>query len=102
MPDANPISGPYSVPATPYHSNVGKYSRVIISSATVNNPFTATGSFANPIGISTNDNVATVRIRFKDGSDVTTADLAPGVIYPFDIQSISGSYTAGKHCHIYY
>ena len=102
MADTNLISGPYSVPATMYHNNVGKYSRVIISSASTNNPFTATGSFANPIGISTNDTTALVLITFKDGSNVTTADLATGVIYPFDVQSISGSYTAGKHCHIYY
>ena len=102
MAGENPISGPYSVPAAAYHAKSDKYSRVIISSASTNNPFTATGSFANPIGISTNDNVATVLITFKNGSNITTADLAPGVIYPFDIQSISGSYTAGKHCHIYY
>jgi hypothetical protein len=101
MPDANPVNPIYSY-QNAYHAPVGKYSKVIISSATENNPFTATGSFANPIGISTNDNVAAVVIRFKDGSNITSADLAPGVIYPFDVQSISGSYSSGKHCHIYY
>jgi|688.fasta_scaffold1201032_1 hypothetical protein len=102
MAGENPISGPYSAPASIYHAKSDKYSRVVISSATVNNPFTATGSFANPLGISTNDNTASVSIVFKNGSSITTADLAPGVIYPFDILIISGTYTAGKHCHIYY
>jgi hypothetical protein len=102
MAGENPISGPYSAPAAVYHAKNAKYSKVVISSASVNNPFTATGSFANPLGISTNDNTASVSIVFKNGSSITTADLAPGVIYPFDILTISGTYSSGKHCHIYY
>jgi hypothetical protein len=102
MAGENPISGPYSVTPGPYHAKSDKYSRVIISSASTNNPFTATGSFANPLGISTDDNTAAVIITFKDGGNVTTMDLAPGVIYPFDILTISGTYSSGKHCHIYY
>lgn len=102
MPNANPISGPYTAPAASYHTSSDKYSRVVIVSATANNPFTATGSFSNPIGISTNDNVATAVITFKNGSNITTADMASGVIYPFDVYTVAGTFTAGKHVHLYY
>ena len=102
MPDANPISGPYSVTPEPYHSKFGKYSKVVIVSATANNPFTATGSYANPIGVSTNDNVATALITFKDGGNVTTADMLSGMIYPFNVLTVSGTFSAGKHVHVYY
>jgi hypothetical protein len=44
----NPISGPYSAPATSYfQSNVGKYNRSVL----VTGPFTATGSYLNPSGL---------------------------------------------------
>lgn len=103
MPDANPISGPYSeVPATAYHIGSDKYSKVVKVSVSVNNPFTATGSFSNPIGISTNDTTSLVLITFKNGGNVSPSDMTPGVIYPFDVLTVSGTFTAGKHVHLYY
>ena len=41
---ANPISGPYSAPATTYHQNIAKFNRVELVTA----PFIATGSYLNP------------------------------------------------------
>lgn len=102
MANANPISGPYSAPQVPYHADYGEYTSVVIVSATSNNPFTATGSFSNPRGVSTNDNAATAVITFKNGSSITAADMASGVIYPFDILSVSGTFTTGKRITVYY
>lgn len=51
MPDANPISGPYSVAITAYHQpNAAQYVRTVRVNATTNNPLTLTGSFANNAG----------------------------------------------------
>ena len=44
----NPVSGPYSAPASRYHQqSSAQYVRSIRVTATQNNPFTLTGSFAN-------------------------------------------------------
>jgi hypothetical protein len=103
MPDANPISGPYTgVPATTYHASSDKYSKVVKVSVNTNNPFTATGSYSNPIGVSTNDNSTLVLLTFKNGDSVSPADMTSGVIYPFDILTVSGTFTAGKYVHLYY
>lgn len=99
---SNPVQPPYNYTALPYHTGFNQYSKVVIVSASTNNPFTATGSFANPIGISTNDTVATALIYFKDGGNITTADMAPGVIYPFQVSYVSGTFSSGKHIHLYY
>lgn len=99
---SNPIQPPYNYTTTPYHNRYGQYSKVVNVTQAVNNPFTATGSFANPIGVSTNDSVATVLVYFKDGGNITTADMASGVIYPFQISYISGTFSSGKHIHVYY
>lgn len=96
------VQPPYNYTALPYHDGFGQYSKVVIVSATSNNPFTATGSFSNPVGVSTNDNVATALIYFKNGGNITTADMATGVIYPFQISYVSGTFSAGKHIHVYY
>ena len=51
MSEANPISGPYSVPVTAYHQvNAAQYVRTVRVTATTNNPFTLTGSYANNAG----------------------------------------------------
>jgi hypothetical protein len=99
---STPVQPPYNFPLTTYHTAYGQYSRVVNVTQTVNNPFTATGSFSNPIGVSTNDNVATALIYFKGGGNITTADMAPGVIYPFQVSYVSGTFTNGKHIHVYY
>ena len=98
----NPIQPPYNYTALPYHTGFNQYSKVVIVSANTNNPLTTTGSFANPIGISTNDNVTTALIYFKDGGNITTADMTSGVIYPFQVSYVSGTFSSGKHIHLYY
>lgn len=102
----NPISGPYDAPARTYHSGPAKYQRVV----TVTNsmlPFTATGSFAGPIALSTNDNSNAVTIMLADnyngsGGSVTLPDLSNNVIYEFGAYYISGSLSANKHIHLFY
>ena len=102
MPDANPISGPYSAPAKTYHNGPAKYQKIV----TVNNgmlPFTATGSYAGSIGVSTNDNSGTVTLIFANGGGQTTlSDFTNNVIYELGVYQISGSLSGGKHVHLYY
>lgn len=106
MPDANPISGPYTAPYKPYHNGPAKYQRIV----TVDNgmlPFTATGSYAGPIAMSTNDNSGTVTITLADGNGgnggtTTLSDFANNVIYELGLYQISGSLAGGKHVHVYY
>jgi hypothetical protein len=107
MPNANPISGPYNSPYTRYHKGPAKYQKIV----TVTNsmlPFTATGSFAGSIGVSTNDNAQSVWLTLADGNGVggggttTMSDFSNNVIYELGVYSISGSLSGDKHIHLYY
>jgi hypothetical protein len=96
---SNPISGPYSAPAASYSSAISnsKYSRVVHVSGSLNNPFTATGSNANPAGIIVLAQ-GSVFLQFK-GSSVTYPSGqfyevgASHVIYDLPITYISASNT---------
>lgn len=44
---ANPIPGPYTVAATPYHTGPALYNKSVLATAT----FLATGSYANPVAL---------------------------------------------------
>jgi len=106
MPNANPIQGPYSAPARTYHSGPAKYQRII----TVDNamlPFTATGSYAGVIGMSTNDNSNTITLTLADngtgnGGQMSLSDFSNNIIYDLGVYRISGSLSTGKHVHLFY
>jgi len=104
---ANPISGPYTAPAKTYHYGPAKYQRVL----TVTNsmlPFTATGSYAGPIAVSTNDNTAAVTLvlgasgNSSYGGTTTLADLNNNVIYDLGVYRITGTLGAGDQVHLYF
>lgn len=103
MPNANPISGPWPVTGAPkYHPGPAKYQKIV----TVTNgmlPFTATGSYASPIGISTNDNSGTVALLFpNNGGSTSLSDFSNNTIYELGIYQITGSLSGDKHVHLYY
>jgi len=79
MPDANPISGPYSVAIAAYHQpNAATYTRTVRVTATTNNPLTLTGSFANNAGFLIM-NTASVFLSASNGTQyVSTNFHAPG------------------------
>lgn len=103
----NPISGPYNAPTRTYHSGPAKYQRVVTVTGAML-PFTATGSYAGSIALSTNDNSNTVTITLADGNgnggggEIALPDLANNVIYEFGAYYISGSLASGKHVHLFY
>lgn len=75
MPDANPISGPYTVPAYNYTSanapnTAADYSRTVRVTGSLNNPLTLTGSYANNAGFIIM-NTASVFLTTKDGTQYT-------------------------------
>lgn len=95
----NPISGPYTAPAASYSSvrSNSAYSRVVHVSGSLNNPFTATGSNANPAGFIVLAQ-GSVFLQFN-GSPITYPSgqfheiAASHVIYDLPITYISASNT---------
>ena len=79
MPDANPISGPYSVPVTVYHqSNAAQYVRTVRVTATTNNPLVLTGSYANNAGFLVM-NTGSLAISSSNGTGYIASNFhAPG------------------------
>jgi hypothetical protein len=82
MPDANPISGPYNVPAvnftTANANTTAEYIRTVRVTATTNNPLTLTGSFANNAGFLIM-NTASVFLSASNGTQyVSTNFHEPG------------------------
>ena len=79
MPDANPISGPYSVPVAVYHqSNAAQYVRTVRVTATTNNPLVLTGSYANNSGFLVM-NTGSLFISSSNGTGYIGANFhAPG------------------------
>lgn len=103
---ANPVSGPYSAPYRTYHYGPAKYQRILTVDSSLL-PFTATGSYASPIAVSTNDNSSTITLTLADsyngnGGATTLSDFANNVIYELGVYRISGSLSSGKHVHLYY
>lgn len=103
----NPISGPYNAPARTYHFGPAKYQRVVTVTGAML-PFTATGSYAGSIALSTNDNSNSITITLADGNnggsggEISLSDLTNNIMYEFGAYYISGSLTAGKHIHLFY
>ena len=96
---SNPTSGPYSAPAASYSSTLSnsKYSRVVHVSGSLNNPFTATGSNANPAGFIVLER-GDVSLQLKDSPVSYTAAQfhevgTSHVIYDLPITYISASNT---------
>ncbi len=98
---ANPISGPYTAPAKTYHYGPAKYQRIV---TVINSmlPFIATGSFASPIGVSTNDNSNTVTLVLATGGTTTLSDFANNTIYELGVYRITGSLAGSDHVHLYF
>ena len=86
MPDGNPISGPYSAPASTYHTSPGVYNRAV----TVTAPFLATGSYANSSAFYTSGSAAAIVTLVKGGtvSVPAIAANAPASIYEFGVYSV--------------
>jgi hypothetical protein len=109
MPDANPISGPYNVPAYNYTSadapnTAAEYSRTVRVTATLNNPLTLTGSFANNAGFLVM-NTGSIVISSSNGVGYVAMDFhEPGqnhTIFPIALSYVSAS-AAGDITILYY
>jgi hypothetical protein len=79
MPDANPISGPYTVPAYNYTSadapnTAADYSRTVRVTGSLNNPLTLTGSYANNAGFIIM-NTGSVYLTAKDGTQYVSTNF---------------------------
>jgi hypothetical protein len=97
MPDTtNPIFGPYSAPAATYNSSKinATYSRTVRVTATTNNPFTATGSNANPAGFLIM-NTGSLFITASSGTGYFGADFHEAgqnhQIFPISLRYVSAS-----------
>ncbi len=91
----NPVSGPYSAPASRYHQGRGaEYVRTIRVTATQNNPFTLTGSFANNTGFLVM-NTGSLVISSSNGQGYVAMDFhEPGqnhTIFPIALSYVSAS-----------
>ena len=100
MPDANPVNPIYSY-QNAYHTQGqnGTFSRTVRVTATLNNPLTLTGSFANN---------AAFMITREDSYAITASNAVPiqstlntGQIYPIQISYISCS-NSGEINVLYY
>ena len=102
MPDANPISGPYSAPAYNYTSanapnTAADYSRTVRVTGSLNNPLTLTGSYANNSGFIVLQ-PGSLALTFNGHSGSFTAGQfhqagAAHVIYPIQLTYVSASIT---------
>jgi len=93
----NPVPGPYTTTATPYHQvNTAKYVRAIRVTATQNNPFTLTGSFANNAAFLVM-NTGSLVISSSNGQGYVAMDFhEPGqnhTIFPIALSYVSASGT---------
>lgn len=87
MPDANPNPGPYTAPATTYHVNPAKYSKVVLAAAT----FYATGSNANPSAFYVTGS-AGVTVTLADGAQLAIpapTAATPAQVYEVSVQSVT-------------
>jgi len=89
--------GPYNSPATRYHSRPpAQYVRTIRVTATQNNPFTLTGSFANNSGFLVM-NTGSLVISSSSGQGYVAMDFhEPGqnhTIFPIALSYVSASNT---------
>ena len=90
-------SGPYNAPASRYHQARGaQYVRTIRVTATQNNPFTLTGSFANNTGFLVM-NTGSLVISSSNGQGYIAMDFhEPGqnhTIFPIALSYVSASNT---------
>ena len=98
MPDANPISGPYSAPAQSYTTVAGasaaEYTRTVRVTATLNNPLTLTGSYANNTGFLVM-NTGSIVISSSNGTGYVAVDFhEPSqnhTIFPIALSYVSAS-----------
>ena len=93
----NPVSGPYSAPVSRYHQQpAAVYVRTIRVTATQNNPFTLTGSFANNAGFLVM-NTGSLVISSSNGQGYVAMDFhEPGqnhTIFPIALSYVSASNT---------
>ena len=75
MPDANPISGPYTTTPVAYHQTPAKYNRAYLAGA----GFIATGSYGNSVAF------------YQSGSAAATVTLVNGGTVSVPAISSSGS-----------
>ena len=87
MPDANPITGPYTgVPASIYHINPAKFNRAVVAAS----PFIATGSNANSAGFYVSGSSATVTLA--NGGSIfvpATAAANPAAVYEMSVAAVT-------------
>jgi len=91
------VPGPYSAPASRYHQRTAaQYVRTIRVTATQNNPFTLTGSFANNSGFLVM-NTGSLAISASNGQGYVAMDFhEPGQnhqIFPIALSYVSASNT---------
>lgn len=96
-PSGSAVYGPYNYTPVPYHSNIGKTSRVV-SITSANTPFTFTGSFAYPyaIQLATTGTVglATWSASFSAGGSMIGSAFYAGQVYniaPIKIGGVVGT-----------
>jgi len=101
MPDANPVNPIYSY-QNAYHQadQNGSFSRTVRVTATLNNPLTLTGSFANNAAFMVINN-ATVSITASNAVSYVASNFTTGQIYPIQVSYISAS-AAGDISVLYY
>jgi hypothetical protein len=70
---ANPISGPYQVTSSIYHTEPGEYNRVVLAAST----FIATGSNANPVAFLVSGSTAATVTLINGGTISVPASNIP-------------------------
>jgi hypothetical protein len=90
MPDANPISGPYTVTREPVLYTNEASSFVVVNSA--NSPFFFTGSYSNTLGFIVSE-PAGVEISGSAGYNITGSAVATGQFQPIPVYKIATSGT---------
>jgi len=97
----NPANPTYTF-QNAYHTQDanGSFSRTVRVSATLNNPLTLTGSFANNAGFLVMNN-ASIAISASNGGNYIASNFTTGNIYPIQLSYVSASAT-GDITVLYY
>jgi hypothetical protein len=98
MPDATPISGPYNAPAvnftTANANTTAEYIRTVRVTATLNNPLTLTGSYANNSGFLVM-NTGSIVLSSSNGTGYVAVDFHEAgqnhTIFPSALSYVSAS-----------